>query len=238
MQLPSGRSGETSQKKMRGSSRMPFLNDDGGAHHTTMIIIMRGCGVACIILADDVLILSKGKRLLNMFAKTLDDAHRYLQAMGAKVAPSESYNFASNQTATMWLNRTWLSNIGLNIEVVKDVRYLGAHLTPGSTANSPTINKRWGKAIQQLRKLKFCPATVEANAKAVLVKVYAVAFYGIDAAEIRTSRIAQFTAAVVDVFRSKTDAHKPSAKKKALVNSKRYLRSTSLKAGSNPTMVP
>ena len=116
-----------------------------------------------------------------MFAKALDATRWYLQAMGAKVAPSRSYNFATNRKATRWLNRTWWNDIGSKIEVVKDSRYLGAHLTTGPTAISPTINKRWGQAIQQLRKLKFCPAAVEAKAKGILVKVYAVAFYGIEA---------------------------------------------------------
>ena len=127
-----------------------------------------------------------------MFAKALDATRKYLQAMGAKVASSKSYNFASNQKTARLRNRTWWKHIDAKIEVVKDFRYLRAHLTTKSTASSPTITKRWGEAMQPLKKLKFRPATVEAKAKAkaILVKVYAAAFYGIDAADPPAARIA------------------------------------------------
>ena len=61
--------------------------------------------------------------------------------------------------------------------------------------------------MQQLRKLKYCPATVEAKAKAIATKTFAAAFYGIEAAEIATAKVAQPTAAVIDVFRSRNNFH-------------------------------
>ena len=67
---------------------------------------------------------------------------------------------------------------------------LGARLTSKNAATSPTINKRWGKAMQQLRKLKYCPTIVEAKAKAIFVKVSAEAFYGTDAAEVPAAEVA------------------------------------------------
>ena len=87
-----------------------------------------------------------------------------------------------------------------HIEVVKDFRYLGAHLTTGSKVTSPTIDTRWDKAIQQLRRLRYCPATVEAKAKAILAKA-------VEAAEVSVARIAALTAAVIDVFRYRNDTH-------------------------------
>ena len=44
----------------------------------------------CTILADDVLIIAKGKLMVSLFAKALNTTHQYLQAMGAKAAPSKS----------------------------------------------------------------------------------------------------------------------------------------------------
>ena len=70
-----------------------------------------------------------------------------------------------------------------------------------------TINKRWDMAMQQLRKLEFSPATVEAKTKAILVKVYAAALYGVEAAGTPAAKVAQFTAAVMGVFRSANDNH-------------------------------
>ena len=60
--------------------------------------------------------------------------------------------------------------------------------------------------MQQLRKPKFCLATVEAKAKTVVVEVYVVAFYGVEAVEITTAKVVQLIAAVIDVFRSRNDA--------------------------------
>ena len=77
-------------------------------------------------------------------------------------------------------------------------------MTSKNAAASPAINKRWDKAMQQLRKLKYCSATVEAQAKAILAKVYAAAFYGVEAAEVPAAKVAQLTLAVIDVFRSRS----------------------------------
>ena len=120
---------------------------------------------------------------------------------------SKSYNFASTKRTSTSLENTWWVSIEANIEVVKDFRYLGAHSTSGTTNRSLTICKRWDKAIQQLRKPKCCLATAEAKAKAIVVKVYAIALYGIEAAGITTSKVAQLTAAAIDVFRSRNDTH-------------------------------
>ena len=41
--------------------------------------------------------------MLAKFAKAMDETHRFLKALGARVAPSRSYNFASNKIAREWL---------------------------------------------------------------------------------------------------------------------------------------
>ena len=61
--------------------------------------------------------------------------------------------------------------------------------------------------MQQLRRLKFRLATAEAKAKAIFVKVLAVVLYGIEAAGITIAKVAQLTAAVIEVFRSRNDTH-------------------------------
>ena len=61
--------------------------------------------------------------------------------------------------------------------------------------------------MKQLRKLRYCPATVEAKAKAIMAKVYAAAFYGIEAAEVLVPKIVSLTAAVIEVCRSIYDKH-------------------------------
>ena len=90
------------------------------------------------------------------------------------------------------------------IEVVDDFRYLGAHLSTKGNCVSSTLEKRWTKACQQLKKLRFTQASVEMKVRAIQTKVYAAAFYGIEAAEVAPAKVAKLAAAVIDTFRAMT----------------------------------
>ena len=80
---------------------------------------------------------------------------------GARVVPGKRYNFASVPLAAKCLEEIWWEGIGDTIEVVKDFRYLGAHLTTNATVKSATLEKRRrDEALQQLKRLKHCPATL------------------------------------------------------------------------------
>ena len=119
----------------------------------------------------------------------------------------KNHNFASYPAAETWLRETWWDEIDNSIEVVKDFRYLGAHLSTRANARSSTLMSRWDKAMQQLRRMKFCLATAEMKARAIITKTYAGDFYGIEAADATLGRINQLTAVVVVVFRSRNDNH-------------------------------
>ena len=107
------------------------------------IIIMRTFGgITCCILADDVLIIATGLKMVSNYAKALNATHKFLHAMGAKVAPNKSYNFSSSKIAREWLKQTRWGNINSEIEVVADLRYPGAHLTTKSSTSSGTLDKR------------------------------------------------------------------------------------------------
>ena len=64
-----------------------------------------------------------------------------------------------------------------------------------------------GKAKPQFRKLRFCPAKAEAKAKVILSKIYAGAFYGVEAAGASPAKVASLTVAVIDVFKSRNNNH-------------------------------
>ena len=68
--------------------------------------------------------LPPGKRMIGSLAEALNTTHKYFQAMGAKVAPTTSYNFASNKEAKALLDNTMWEHIKAKIEVVADFRYL------------------------------------------------------------------------------------------------------------------
>jgi len=146
------------------------------------------------LLADDVLIVSEGSRMVGKLARALNQTHEYLHDMGAT-------------NARTWLHDTWWPHIASHIEVIEDFRYLGAHLSAGTGRTSRTLRQRWEKALIQLRKLKYVPAVSMAKVRAITAKIYAAAFYGIEASGIPDRDIAQMSAAVIDVFRSKNDMH-------------------------------
>ena len=57
-----------------------------------VILMRRIPGIACYILADDVLVWAEGELRVGRLAEALNTTHEYLEDMGAKVVPSKSYN--------------------------------------------------------------------------------------------------------------------------------------------------
>ena len=49
-----------------------------------------------LVLVDDIMVVVTGNGAYKRFVKALDATHEYLLALGAKVAPEKSYNFASD----------------------------------------------------------------------------------------------------------------------------------------------
>lgn len=172
-----------------------------------IIRMRRIAGIACYILADDVLVLAEGPDMVRRLAEALNSTHEFLQDMGAKVAPAKSYNFASVKSAVTWLAETTWDISGEKIQVVTDFRYLGAHITAIQSPTSSTINDRWENALVQLKRLRFCPASVEAKANIILAKTYAAAIHGIKAARVPPTKVAKLTAAVIDVFKARNKNH-------------------------------
>lgn len=107
-----------------------------------------------------------------------------------------------------WLAETWWTHINANIDVTKDFRYLGAHLTTAMNCTSSTLRARWQKAIAQLRRLKFAQATPDAKIKAIITKIFVAALYGVEAAEVKPTEIAKLTAAIIDVCTGRHNAHR------------------------------
>ena len=88
--------------------------------------------------------------MLSIFARAPNLTHKYLQAVGARVAPDKCHNFATTPSPTKWLSGAWWDEIDNNIEVIKVFRYLGAHLNTKANIRSPTLTSRWYDALQQL----------------------------------------------------------------------------------------
>lgn len=158
---------------------MPVLNGHGRTHNAAMDHLNENLRWHQVLYSRRRC--ATGLKMIPNFAKALNVTHKFLHAMGSKIAPNKSYNFSSNKKAKEWLKQTRWGNINSEVEVVADLRYLGAHLTTTSSTSSGTLYKRWEKAAQQLRKLRYCPTESEATVRVILSKVYAAALYGVEA---------------------------------------------------------
>ena len=74
------------------------------------IMLMKELNVEPKVLADDAMIIAKGSRMIKRLARALNGTHSYLHGMGAKVAPSKCFNFATTPAARKWLENTWWHN--------------------------------------------------------------------------------------------------------------------------------
>ena len=76
------------------------------------ILIMLQMGVDPKVLADDALLIARGRKMLRAFANALEKTHEFMQSMDAKVAPGNSFNFASTKQGKKWLRETVWTHIG------------------------------------------------------------------------------------------------------------------------------
>ncbi len=85
--------------------------------------------------------------------------------------------------------------------------YLGAKLCTTLIQRNTTLVTRWQKALAQLKRLKFLHPDQPSKIKAVMVKVFAGLFYGVEGNDLTSRQVAMLAAAVLDVFRSRNDIH-------------------------------
>ena len=70
--------------------------------------------------------------------------------MGAKVASSKSFKFATHRKVKQWLGEKTRENVCSKVDVVDDPRYLGAQVTTTYDVISGTLETRWGKPRNSL----------------------------------------------------------------------------------------
>ena len=169
--------------------------------------LMETAGVEGRVLADDILIITGGEGMLHRFGRALQLTHTYMDDAGAKVAPDKSYNFASNETAAEWLRKTTWATIKSKIKVVRDFRYVGAHLNTMRVRKAATLDARFHKGVGMLRRLKNLHIDIADKAKAIRTVVYPATLYGIEAARTTRTKVGILAAAVKDVLYSKNDRH-------------------------------
>ena len=93
---------------------------------------MESIGAMARVLADDILLLTKGGRALHLFHEAFSLTIVHLHDLGGKVAPAESLVFSTVIRYRHWLRRhIWLP-LAQTVTVVAHFRDLGAQLTATS----------------------------------------------------------------------------------------------------------
>ena len=153
------------------------------------------------VLADDVLVIATGARMLRRRARAVDETHAYLHDLGARVAPAKCFNFASTGSARRWLEDTWWKGIASKIPVVKDFRYLGAHVNTTKARKNATLDARASKAKLQLGRTAKLKAESEKQASIIRTKIHDGAFYDVETSDYTDRQVAELSSATIDVFK-------------------------------------
>ena len=197
--------GHTYRRKCGIPQGCPFSMAIAALLMRAWVVEVKAMGVQPKVLADDVLMVAQGRSMLKKYAKALNFTHLYLQDLGAKVAPTKSYNFSSTEAGRKWLKKTWWPYIHTNISVVKHMTYVGAHLSTTAARKNNTLVDRWDDVCLQLSKLMHTADDDEAKITATFGKVFVGTMYGIEGTDISDSMVGKIAAVVLDAFRSKHD---------------------------------
>ena len=171
------------------------------------IMLMGGNDVELKILANDIMILAAGKKMLRRFSRALDATHSYLIAIVARISPDSSFNFAFTHKAADWLRNAWWDVIYAKVPVEKDFGSLEHTSTLRGQEQQVPVTPGWKKARAALRRLSNLLTDVATKAKAIRIVVYPAALYGIEVAQTTRANIASPVAAVKDCLYSKNNRH-------------------------------
>lgn len=128
--------------------------------------------------------------------------------MGAKVAASKSFNYASCHEAKEWLSNTLWPEIAAGVEVVDDYRYLGAHISSKGRGQNATWINRVGKAVSTAAKIQRLPVGPEERASVLRTKVVPRVLYGVEVVPTQDKHTAKLTTA----FRRCDHSWRPEAR--------------------------
>ena len=164
------------------------------------VMLAKGRGCIPRILADDIMLIAKGKGAIRKFATTLQLSHQYLLDMGAKIAHGKSVNFASTKPARTWLAETAWVLAGGAIKVVEHLRYLGGHITMGAKRHHSTISGRGQHGQAMARRVDKLPVARNKKAAIIRAKVIPASLYGVEIADPTEKEYASLTSAILSAL--------------------------------------
>ena len=141
-------------------------------------------GALARTLADDLLVLVQGFRVLSVFAHVFDLTMVHLHDLGGKIAPLKSKIFATCADHRRWLQTYTWPALGTNIDVVLHMRDLGASLNTTYVSNTSLSRQRLSDAAQVLQRIAHLPFDMGHKIRFALACAHSRGLYGCEAGPI------------------------------------------------------
>ena len=141
--------------------------------------MMTTLGLTPRVLADDILLIAEGPEGYAKFQSHFDTTHDYIHTMGATLAPSKSYAFATHNTTRAWLKSHIWTHLNQTIKVVLHTRDLGNHINTTNSNRNTTGLPDSPKPQLRSTSSNTYPLTTPPKPQAYEQKYLLLAFMGV-----------------------------------------------------------
>ena len=164
-------------------------------------------GATARTLADDLLVIVSGHRVLSVFAHIFHLTMVHLHDLGGRIAPRKSKLFATVGDHRRWLQTYNWPALNTNIEVVHHMRDLGASLDTTLVSNTTLARRRLQEATQVLLRIAHLPFTMAQKSRFALSCAHSRGLYGCEVAPVNESALRHFTSVLLQLVGTHNTMH-------------------------------
>ena len=113
------------------------------------------------------------------------------------------HNFASSVKDRKYLGDKVWGSVEESIPVVRQFKYLGAHISTTQGMNRSVMDSRFALAAGMARRLSRLPLSTRAKAHAIVAKVLPLALYGVEVANPTEAKLKHLTTTIIECFAGK-----------------------------------
>ena len=166
------------------------------------------------ILADDVLLTAMGDNHMEHFVKAYSTMLEFIQDMGAIVSIKKSYLFSTEPRFRTFLKDFQWPHINCKINVVNNIRDLGAHINVSVHHIGTTLTQRMAESLPKIRRLAWLPLEIAVKLSLMGSAIFSGAFYGCEATHASESYLHTMTTAIAQAMHG----HAPRRSNSSLFN--------------------
>eukprot|EP00973_Karenia_brevis_P025190 3474774-Karenia_brevis.AAC.1 len=144
-------------------------------------------------LADDLLLLTRGRRALHLFQHAFSLTIEHLQDLGGKIAPAKSKVFATTSAHRAWLSSYVWEPIMQLIPVVHSFRDLGSSVSFTMCTSTAVSKSRLIKATHTVERIGRLPHTRPKKALFAVICANSQALYGCESSHVDEQALQTYT---------------------------------------------